>query len=463
MQNKTTTINIKGMHCRSCELLLEGSIGEIHGVESVRVNHKNGTAIIEYIGSEPNMHKIGKAISNAGYSIGIEDKKSFFSRNPKDYMELVVAGCALFLIYTLLRVFGIFDLNLNLSGTPGLVGVLLIGLTAGISTCMALIGGLVLAMSSRHAELHPEATAGEKFRPHVFFNLGRLTSYIVLGGLIGLIGSGFRLSSPVLGSITVILGLVMLFLGLKLTEVFPRLHNKGLVLPKFISKMFGLSTEKNKEYSHRGAFITGALTFFVPCGFTQAMQLYAVSTGSFIQGALIMGVFALGTLPGIIGIGGFTSAVKGDFARHFFKFAGLVVVALAFFNISTGFNLTGLSLPTLPSLPSFGSITENVGGSGGSANVPVRIENGKQIVEMTQAGNGYSPAQFTVKKGIPVEWRINSTSQFTCAAFISMPGAGISKSLQGGINTIEFTPTQTGPLRFTCSMGMYRGVFNVID
>ncbi len=456
MAHKKITLQIKGMHCRSCEMLLEQHIGEMQGVKKVITNYKKGTAEIEYFGDEPRMRELEKAINKAGYTVGQEDKKHFFSRNPKDYAELAVAACVLFLIYTVLRALGVFNINLNLSGTPGLIGVLLIGLTAGVSTCMALIGGLVLGISSRHAELHPEATAQEKFRPHIFFNLGRLASYTLLGGFIGLLGSAFRLSSPVLGSITMILGIVMLFLGLKLTEIFPRLRNKGLVLPKGISKLFGLSTER-KEYSHRGAFITGALTFFVPCGFTQAMQLYAVSTGSFTQGALIMGIFALGTLPGIIGIGGLTSAIRGSFARHFFKFAGIVVIMLAFFNITTGFNLTGWSLP---SLPSFGLTTQS---SGDSPNKAVEIVDGKQIVYMTQQIAGYSPNQFTLKKGIPVIWKITSESQFTCAAYISMPSQGIRQPLKLGENTIEFTPTQTGQMRFTCSMGMYKGVFNVID
>ncbi|MDD5164936.1 MAG: sulfite exporter TauE/SafE family protein [Candidatus Pacebacteria bacterium] len=456
MAHKKIILHIKGMHCRSCEILLEQNISEVEGVKKIITNYKKGIAEIEHFGDTPRMREIEKAINNAGYTLGLEDKKHFFSRNPKDYAELAVAACSLFLIYTALRVLGVFDINLNLSGTPGLVGVLLVGLTAGVSTCMALIGGLVLGISSRHAELHPDASTKEKFRPHIFFNLGRLASYALLGGFIGLLGSAFKLSSPVLGSITLILGIVMLFLGLKLTEIFPKLHNKGLVLPKAVSKFFGLKTE-TKEYSHRGAFITGVLTFFVPCGFTQAMQLYAVSTGSFTQGALIMGIFALGTLPGIIGIGGLTSAIRGSFARHFFKFAGLVVVALAFFNIITGFNLTGWSLP---SLPSFGSITQSVGGS---SNRPVEIIDGKQVVYMTQEVGGYSPNKFTIKKGIPVLWKITSESQFTCAAYISMPSSGIRKPLKLGENIIEFTPTQTGVMKFTCSMGMYTGVFNVID
>jgi sulfite exporter TauE/SafE/copper chaperone CopZ len=451
MSQRKITLGIKGMHCRSCEILLENNIGKVRGVKKVRTSFKNGTAEIEYA-EEPEYGELERAVALAGYAIGKEDEKHFFSRNPRDYVELASVGAVLVILYAVLRMTGLLDLQLNMGGTPGLAGVLLVGLTAGVSTCMALIGGLVLGVSSRHAELHPEATMAQKFRPHIFFNSGRLISYVVLGGLIGLLGSVFRLSSPVLGFLTVVLGFVMLLLGLKLIEIFPKLHAKSLVLPKSISRAFGINNEI-KEYSHRGAFVTGALTFFIPCGFTQAMQLFAVSTGSFVQGALIMGVFALGTLPGIISIGGLTSAIKGTFARYFFKFAGLVVILLALFNIQSGWNLTGFSLANAVK---FNQETTTVGSE-------AKMVDGKQVIEMTQSGNGYSPRQFTVKKGIPVVWNIKSTSRYTCAAYIDMPSVGVSQPLMLGDNTIEFTPTNTGVMRFTCSMGMYTGSITVTD
>ncbi|MEI6238203.1 MAG: sulfite exporter TauE/SafE family protein [bacterium] len=473
MINKTI-LDVKGMHCRSCEIILEKNIGEIRGVNNVKANSKRGIVEIE---TERKLEiagadfvKIEKAIISSGYSLGREDKKHFFSRNQNDYIELLASAVILFAVYELAKWLGIFDLNISASSTPGLLSVLLIGLTAGISTCMALIGGLVLGISSNYAEIHPEATPLQKFKPHIFFNAGRLLSYIILGGLIGLIGSTLKLSSSLLGIITVILGFVMLFLGFKIIGIFPKLNNKSIVLPKSISKMFGLGGRADgdrsgrdgisNEYSHRGALITGALTFFVPCGFTQAMQLYAVSTGSFWSGALIMGAFALGTLPGIIGIGGLTSAIKGSFARYFFKFAGLVVISLAIFNMSSGYRLSGINL-TFPSINKENAVSESSKSSGSSE--IAKIENGKQIIEMTQDGRGYSPRQFTIKKGVPVTWKINSVSQFTCAAYISMPSAGISEPLTSGENILEFTPTKTGKMPFTCSMGMYTGVFNVVD
>ncbi|MFA4853476.1 MAG: cupredoxin domain-containing protein, partial [Bacteroidales bacterium] len=93
----------------------------------------------------------------------------------------------------------------------------------------------------------------------------------------------------------------------------------------------------------------------------------------------------------------------------------------------------------------------------------VTMENGVQVVKMTQTASGYSPNSFTIKKGIPVKWIVTSEDAFSCAASIVSSKLGIRKNLEAGENIIEFTPTEIGSIRFTCSMGMYSGSFNVVD
>jgi len=448
METKKELFLIQGMHCRSCELMIEEHISKISSVQRVQVNHKRGIGEVHYTGHKLSYSEVEKAVRNSGYTLGAaRQKKLFFSHNPLDYIELGFAAGVLLLIAMWLKIFGVFDLNYSFGSSPGLIVVALVGLTAGISTCMALVGGIVLAISTRHAELHPEATPSQKFKPHLFFNAGRIISYTVLGGAIGLVGSAFRLSNTVLGILIIVVGIVMFLLGLKLIEIFPHLSG-GFTLPKFISRLFGTKQE-SKEYSHRGAFLSGMTTFFLPCGFTQAMQLYAVSTGSFIQGSLIMGIFALGTMPGLLGIGGLTSVMKGWFSRYFFKFAGLVVIVLALFNISNGYNLTGVTV-------GFAAQEQQ------DSRLDSKIENGVQTVEMTQA-NGYRPNNLTIKKGVPVKWVITSTNPYNCSSYITLPNLGIARALRQGKNVIEFTPEKTGTIKFTCSMGMYRGYFNVIN
>ncbi|MBI2596736.1 sulfite exporter TauE/SafE family protein [Candidatus Daviesbacteria bacterium] len=449
-----TTIHITGMHCRSCEILIEDELSKIPGVKKCVVSHTKGTAEI-YHNNGLDEEKITQAVGTVGYKIGKEEKP-ILSKNPQDYYDLLGIATALFLIYILADNLGLFKLlNVTSNNFSSLPVVLMIGLTAGFSTCMALVGGLILGASARFAEKHPSATTIQKFKPHIFFNLGRIASYFFFGGVVGFAGSFFQLSPIVLGILTIFVGGVMFLLGAQLIDISPRLNKVNITLPKFISRALGIKEHHEKEYSHKNAMIGGAMTFFLPCGFTQAMQLYAISTGNPVQGAITMGAFAIGTAPGLLGIGGLTSAIKGVFAKTFFKFAGLVVIVLAIFNISNGYNLTGIA---------FASPFNSTATSAAKSSDPnVVLENGVQIVRMTQNASGYTPNTFTVKKDVPVKWIITSEDVNTCASSIVLSALNIRTSLNLGENILEFTPKEVGVLKFSCSMGMYRGAFNVVE
>ena len=448
--NKYVKIPIKGMHCRSCELLIEESLTEIPHVKSVDVDYKEGEAIVYHDGNTPDSKVLNKAIIDAGYEIGRDGKLPFFSTDKKEYLNLGVAFLFLAVIFLVLKGLGLFSINLGSISNPSWGLIILIGLVAGFSTCMALVGGLSLGISTKFIESHPKATAIEKFRPHLFFMAGRIAAYSFLGGLLGLLGTVFKFSAFANSILLVVVAIVMLVMGLQLIDIFPRLSKFKLTLPKSISKAFGFSA-KTKEYSHQNSAIMGALTFFLPCGFTQAMQLYAVGTGSFWSGALVMGLFALGTAPGLLSIGGLTALVQGKFKERFFKVAGLAVIFFALFNLNNAYTLAGLNINNFS--------TDQTGISDSN----VSMEDGVQVVRMAEINDGYTPNKFSIKKGVPVKWIIDAQAPYSCASSIIVPKLNINKNLEAGENIIEFTPTQTGKIPFSCSMGMYTGVFNVYD
>ena len=432
------TVPIKGMHCQACEILLEDKISEVLGVKKVKCDYKKNLARVEFEG-EDLVEEIIKIIEATGYRVEKSEKSVWISRHKEDYFNLFKAGLIVLVLYLIVRWSGLSEVSLDARENTGFAVALMVGLVAGVSTCMVLIGGLVLGFAARHAELHPEATAREKFKPHLYFNLGRIIGFAVLGGLIGFIGSAFKLSAGFLGWVTVLVGAVMIILGLKLIEIFPILRDKTITLPKFIYRFFSVKRGE-KEYSHRGAMIEGALTFFLPCGFTQAMQLYAVSTGSVFQGALIMFLFAFGTSAGLLGIGWLSSLFRGRRAKVFYAVAGLVVILLGWFNITNARHLIFQ-----------GSVSGNE-----------LIQSSEvQEIRMTQYGSGYDPKFFIVKKNVKVRWVINSTNPYSCASSLVVPKYRISKYLEKGENIIEFTPTEVGEIHFSCSMGMYRGIIKV--
>lgn len=473
MEQIKKTILIKGMHCRSCEILVEESLKELKGVTEVAVNQKRGIA--EISSTKPlEDSAIAKKIKDAGYLVVTKDTAeadanadteiksetatSFISTSQNEWLELIVAGLLVFSVSIFAKSLGLFNISINAHGDfSSLPIVLLVGLTAGISTCMALVGGLVLSVSARYSELNPNLAPTKKLTPHLLFNLGRIIFFGIFGGIIGLFGSIIQFSATAIGFMTLLVGGVMLILGLQTTKMFPILNKISFTLPKKLYKLLGISDRVTGSYSNKSTFVLGALTFFLPCGFTQAMQLFAVSSGSALTGALTMSVFALGTAPGLLGLGGLASMINGRASKFFFKFVGVVVVALALFNISNGANLTGISSAVSPKLPQ----QEEVKGQK-AEDQNVTMENGVQVVKMTQNYSGYTPNSFTIKKDLPVKWVINSTNAFTCASSLTIPQLNIRKNLVEGENVINFTATKVGALRFSCIMGMYNGSFNVI-
>ena len=175
------------------------------------------------------------------------------------------------------------------------------------------------------------------------FHGGRVASFLVLGGVIGLLGSAFRLNSTGTFVLSLSVAVFMLALGINLLDVFRWASPLQPSMPRFISKRaLGAA---NRTHTFAPALVGGA-TFFLPCGFTQAMQVYAVSTGSPVSGALTMFFFALGTLPALALLS-FTSLAVRTRAKQgaFFKTVGLLVILFAVFNVVNSMAAIGVIQP----------------------------------------------------------------------------------------------------------------------
>jgi sulfite exporter TauE/SafE/copper chaperone CopZ len=446
---KKTHVPLCDLHCRSCELRLEYALKALPGIQHVTVSHVHGHAVVTSDG-EIDMEAVTVAVESEGYRVGTDERRVWLSRDGNQYAEILLAIFMAAGLYIVAKILKLDALAMQTPGGSGAgaINALLVGLAAGVSTCMALVGGLILGVSARYAERHPEAHLHHKFLPHLSFNGGRIIGFFLLGGLLGMIGGFFQPSPIALGILTIIAGMVMLFLGLQLTGLFPALSRYQFALPASIARHLGLGEASTRTYTHRGAAVLGLLTFFLPCGFTQTMQLAAVASGSFLSGGFIMAFFALGTAPGLLSVGALSSFIR-ERSRMLLNVIAVIVTVLALGAILNGTRLTGIVLPW-----------EQVDASG---QTNIVIEDGVQIARMNQTAGGYEPSHFVVKRGIPVRWIVNATNLNTCTSSIAIPSLHVTKVLTIGENTIEFTPEQVGTIRFTCSMGMYPGTFTVIE
>lgn len=322
---KTYKFHVNGMHCPACVALTESELEELPHVSKVIADL--GTLSVEVTGhfgdsrAEHIAHELSRSLEPHGYTLTVEEQKPKVKWS-EFYIALPIA-LAFVLFFIILQKLGV--VNLVNTSKVGFGTAFMIGLVASVSTCMAVVGGLVLSMSANFAK------EGDKIRPQAMFHAGRLVSFFVLGGVIGLLGSTFQLGNTGTFVLSFLVALVLLILGVNLLDVFPWAKRLQPTIPSFIGKhVYGM-----KNMNHiLTPLLVGVATFFLPCGFTQSMQIYTLTTGSFWAGAFIMSAFALGTLP-VLALLSFSSLGIHKKAQSgvFFKTAGLVVIFFGIFNL----------------------------------------------------------------------------------------------------------------------------------
>lgn len=358
--------------------------------------------------------------------------------------EIGMMMILLLAVYEIGSSLNVFNFATSTEGVIGLGTVFLIGLTASTSSCLAMVGGLLLSVSSAWSTAHPKASSWEKLEPQLHFNLGRLLGYFAFGGLTGLIGQQLLLSVHGTGFLKIGLSILMIVLGLNILGLIPRRFCR-IPLPKALQQRIRrLSTSDGVL----APVTLGSLTYFIPCGFTQSMQLLALGSGNFWTGSAIMFVFALGTLPSLLGIGVVSSCAQGRFGRIFVTFAGSVSLLLGLSNLQSGLLLSGINL-SIPSLSSAASVS--------NTDPHVSIDNnGQQIISVGVETSGYSANHFTIDAGKPTWiYAVASEAVSGCISSFTIPDFNISTLIRKGENWIgPITPTRD--FAFMCSMGMFK-------
>lgn len=334
---KTYTLHVSGMHCASCPMLIEGELSDLPNISNAKASLKHSHVEITGGFGEKNIDEIAQELTvvtkSHGYTLTPEKQKHDAKWHEFGIAIPIALGFIAFFI--ILQKLGLVNFVTTSEVSYGTAFV--IGMIASVSTCMAVVGGLVLSMSANYAK------EGDKVRPQVLFHIGRLVSFFILGGVIGALGSVFKIGVTGALVLSVTVALVLLILGINLLDVFPWTKKLQPTLPRFMgSHVRGL-----KQINHTLVPIfIGVATFFLPCGFTQSMQIYTLSTGSFISGALTMFVYALGTLP-VLALLSFSSLTIHTKARSsiFFKAAGLVVIFFGLFNLHYGLVAAGIISP----------------------------------------------------------------------------------------------------------------------
>ncbi len=452
-ESKVINVYIDGMTCHSCEVTIERNWKKLEGIKKVEVNVTTGKAQIAYAGSAPTIPQLQNALGKEQYLVS--ENGGVIRKTKTPILQLVGIFALVLILGNIFSKLGWLKSNFAIGSEMSFGAVFIIGLVAASSSCIAIAGGLLLSSASKFNERYTFAGPMGRMRPVFLFVTGRIVGYTLLGGLLGVVGKVLAPSPLITALITILAALYMLVMGLDMLQIAPAwLKRLTPKMPKSVSHR--VLDAEGKEHP-LAPLALGAATFFLPCGFTQALQLYAITTGSFISGALTLMAFALGTAPALLALGWASGSLKGKVGKFFFKFSGALVVVLGLWNIQNGLTIAGypLSFPTI----SFSAPTAAASASGTN----IVMDGNTQVIKMAVDG-GYQPSQFTLKAGLPTRWEIDGTKAVGCTSVLISRQLGIQKQLASGPNTVEFTaPTQPGTYPFSCSMGMYRGQITVVS
>lgn len=222
-----------------------------------------------------------------------------------------------------------------------LLAMLLAGVAGGFGHCIGMCGPLVAALSL--GQTRPGLTH------HLLYNLGRVTTYTILGALVGATGSFIALASSLdtfQTAIMALCGVFIVILGLASAGWLPfgtRLLACAPAMP-FVRKTMALFTNSPSA----GAWYPlGLLLGFLPCGLTYTALLAAARAAmnapdhfaGMVQGALMMLLFGLGTTPALLLVGKTAGLIGEKTRHHLYRLAGIIMIATGLWFVYGAFRL----------------------------------------------------------------------------------------------------------------------------
>ena len=322
------------MHCVSCEIILSKELKKLEWFSLKEISHKKWFLIAEYK-DQKQLDEAIKLIQKHNFQVQ-EDKKNLVSNfHLEKFLIKIIFLLVLGIIFYLLHIF--VDLNslIPQNQNGNYMTTFIIWLIASVSTCLAVTWWIVIWFSKAFSK--KISWIKWSILIQSWFQFWRLLWFFILWGLLGALWEFFSVSLKFSTILTLIISFVLIYIWLQVLEFVPNISKFGFHLPKSFSHKI------EKLQNPKMAPIVWALTFFIPCGFTQTAQLLAIGSGGFFTGGLIMLFFALGTFPVLflVGVG------SSYFSGKKFPFIEMILwIIILLFWLNTLVNASNL-LPSL--------------------------------------------------------------------------------------------------------------------
>jgi len=443
MKAKDIELSVSGMSCAHCELTIETALSDIDGVHTCKSSFSKGRVFVTFDPEKISMKEIKAAINGLDYQC-VDDKIKKTGKFNSQTISILIIFLGGYVILKHLGVLQILNFFPQVEEGFSLGMLFLIGLLTSLH-CVAMCGGINLAQSVNSAK-----TSHSALMPNLLYNLGRVVSYTIIGGIVGGVGSIVSIGGGFRGAVAVFAGVFMIVMGVNMLNLFPWLRRFTIRMPKFIGKKLGKNTAAlTKKKGLGSSFYIGLLNGLMPCGPLQSMQLFALSAGSIFMGALSMFLFSMGTVPLMFLLGAVSTKLNKRFTEKMMSVCALLVVVLGVGMLNNGLALSGVILHQIQATQ--------------SGNNEAVIDGKYQLVTTNIDYGTYPP--ITVKAGVPVQWTIVAEKGMIngCNNEIIIPEFGITAKLGEGNNVIEFLPEKTGTFGYSCWMGMIRSSITVTE
>ena len=219
--------------------------------------------------------------------------------------------------------------------TISIITIISIAFLGSFGHCVGMCGGIVIAYSSTKIKSH--WTKQVQAMAHLLYSFGRISTYMILGALFGLVGGVVTFDNLTSGIFLLITGLLMVLVGfsllgkIKFLTILEHTCSKSPLYQSTFKSLLG-------SQSLFSFYLLGMLNGLLPCGFVYVFAITAASTGSAFWGAFVMLIFGLSTVPALFSLGFFVGLFKQSNLRDLFiQLASILLIAFGFYIAYLGY------------------------------------------------------------------------------------------------------------------------------
>ncbi len=316
-------LSVAGMQCAGCETIIEDTLAALPGIRQAKADYATGRLAASYDPGQTTVNHITRALAAKGYQASLPDapKAAWLSR--LGYLLLPFAAVGLLL--SVKAAWRALDLpQLDARASDGMA--LLVGLVSSLH-CIGMCGSFVIGYSSEDARW-----GRSPWRSHLAYGAGKTLSYAAFGGLFGYAGSLLAVTPQMAGISAVLAGAFLVVYGMNMLGFWLRLRWLRLRQPEVLAR-YAIRQKRQAKSPWVVGLCTGLL---LACGPLQAMYVMAAGLGDPWQGAKLLALFGLGTLPALLGLGLLACRLPGGAIQGVMKVAGYVLIIMGLMLANNG-------------------------------------------------------------------------------------------------------------------------------